>query len=347
LPRPDLLTAVDGECLLFVDGLRLDLARNLAALLEARNLCVEFGTRIAALPAVTPTAKPAASPIADILRADILPDDFRPADPDGKALTSQRFNKLLQKAGISLVDMAAPTPASDSARGWGETGKIDSRGHDMGAGLARVIPEELDRVAYLVVELLAADWKSVRVVTDHGWLLLPGGLPKFDLPGFLVESRWTRCAKIKGESVPDAPTVRWHWNPAEHVVVAPGACSFKAGVEYSHGGISPQECILPVLTIRPSCDGVTSEAPRIVGVKWKRLRCNIEVANTLPGLGADVRRHGSDSTSTVCASIKEVEPDGQVSLLVTDESLEGETVTIVLLSTDGQPIAKTEATVGA
>ena len=32
-----------------------------------------------------------------------------------------------------------------------------------------------------ITELLAAGWKRVRVVTDHGWLLLPGGLPKIDL----------------------------------------------------------------------------------------------------------------------------------------------------------------------
>ena len=35
---------------------------------------------------------------------------------------------------------------------------------------------------YRVESLLAAGWREVRIVTDRGWLLLPGGLPKTDLP---------------------------------------------------------------------------------------------------------------------------------------------------------------------
>ncbi len=34
--------------------------------------------------------------------------------------------------------------------------------------------------------LLGAGWREVRVVTDHGWLWLPGGLPKVDLPKYLT-----------------------------------------------------------------------------------------------------------------------------------------------------------------
>jgi predicted ATP-dependent Lon-type protease len=35
--------------------------------------------------------------------------------------------------------------------------------------------------------LLAVGWKRVRVVTDHGWLLLPGGLPKIELSSVMVD----------------------------------------------------------------------------------------------------------------------------------------------------------------
>ena len=34
-------------------------------------------------------------------------------------------------------------------------------------------------------------------MTDHGWLLLPGGLPKTQLNEGLTETRWGRCALIK------------------------------------------------------------------------------------------------------------------------------------------------------
>ena len=46
--------------------------------------------------------------------------------------------------------------------------------------------------------LLEAGWTSVRIVTDHGWLYLPEGLPKVDLPKHLTLSRWARCAVIAG-----------------------------------------------------------------------------------------------------------------------------------------------------
>lgn len=332
--------------MLFVDGLRLDLARRLAGQLKERNLTIDFQTRFSALPTVTATAKPAVSPIAEKLLGDQIPPDFQPNGPDGKALTSQRFAKLLQDSGVEKVDEANPTIGGAHSRGWCETGRIDSRGHDLGAELAHQLPSELARVVALVERLFAAGWKSVKIVTDHGWLLMPGGLEKFDLPGFLVESRWSRCACIKGQSVPNTPTFPWRWNSKEHVAVAPGAKSFKGGIEYSHGGVSPQECVLPVISITPAGDIALSGSPKIASVKWKRQRCTVEVSNSTPGLRVDMRRQGSDPSSTVIASLKDVEPDGLVSILVADETLEGKPVTIVLLSKANDPIAKADTVVG-
>jgi hypothetical protein len=340
------LAAAEGECLLFVDGLRIDLARRLAGQLEQRNLTLDFQTRFSALPTVTATAKPAVSPISGKLAGDKIPPDFQPNGPDGKPLTSQRFTKLLQESRIEKVDEGNLAPASPNSRGWCETGRIDSRGHDLGAELVLHLAAELSRVVTLVERLIAAGWQSVRIITDHGWLLMPGGLEKYDLPGYLVESRWSRCACIKGESVPNAPTVAWHWNPAEHLAVAPGAKSFKGGVEYSHGGVSPQECLLPIITIRPTGGIINHSASKITSVKWKRLRCSVEISNPIPGLKVDARRHGGDLSMSVAVSIKEVEPDGLVSILIKDESLEGQPITLVLLSASNELISKADTTVG-
>lgn len=346
LPVDPGVTVAEGECLLFVDGLRLDLARRLADLLGQRNFSLDFQTRFSALPTVTATAKPAVSPVAGKLTGEKIPPDFQPEGPDGKPLTSQRFSKLLEDSHLVKVDEAEPAPGGPQSRGWCETGRIDARGHDLGAELAHHLPAELGRVAATVERLLAAGWQSVRIITDHGWLLMPGGLEKYDLPGYLVESRWSRCACIKGGSVPNAPTVPWRWNPAEHLAVAPGARSFKSGVEYSHGGVSLQECVLPVIAITPAGRVMPSASPKIFSIKWKRQRCTAHISNPAPGLKVDMRRHGSDPSSTVAAGIKEVEPDGQVSLLVTDETLEGKPVTLVLLSPSNEPIAKADTTVG-
>ena len=36
-----------------------------------------------------------------------------------------------------------------------------------------------------ITELLHSGWTRVKVVTDHGWLMAPGGLPKIELPKHL------------------------------------------------------------------------------------------------------------------------------------------------------------------
>ena len=335
------------ECVLFVDGLRLDLARALTELLVAGGSDVAFSTRLAALPTVTSTAKPAVSPIAGLLSGVTVPADFRPNNPDSKPVTHQRFQKLMTSEGYQVLDSKGDlVPSGRNPKGWCEIGSIDSRGHDLGVELARYVPDELSRVAKFVNALLFAGWRSIRIVTDHGWLLMPGGLKKHDLPGFLVESRWTRCAAIKGESKPDAPTVAWRWNQAEHVVVAPGACAFKANVSYSHGGVSPQECVLPELRVTREDLSGDGQPPRIVGVRWKRQRCNIEVENVIKGLRADIRTDWSDASSSASSKPKEVEADGQVSLLVADETLEGKPVTVVLLTENDELVAKLGTKVG-
>jgi hypothetical protein len=332
----------EGECLLFVDGLRYDLGQELADRIEQRNLSVSRSVRLAALPSVTPSAKPAVSPIAAKCRGMKLPADFKPNGPDGGELSAHSFNKHLEAAGYQrLKEGELLGPVSATARGWIETGRIDSRGHDLGGELAIMLAGELDRVVVLVEALIAAGWKSVKIVTDHGWLLMPGGLAKHDLPGFLVESRWSRCAAIKGNSTPDVQTVPWRWNEAEHVAVAPGAKAFKKGEAYAHGGLSLQECVTPILIIggQTGASGVV----RVAAVRWKRMRCAIELSRGEAGLKVHIER--ADTHKPVSPA-KEVEADGQVSLLLNDEDLVGTSATVVVTDANGRVIAKADTRIG-
>ena len=72
--------------------------------------------------------------------------------------------------------------------------KIDALGHKVQGELPLHLEHEVDRIADRVAELLDAGWERVRVVTDHGWLLLPGELPKVALPAYLTATKWPRCA---------------------------------------------------------------------------------------------------------------------------------------------------------
>jgi hypothetical protein len=58
-------------------------------------------------------------------------------------------------------------------------------------------------------------------------------MPKVQLPNYLVESRWCRCALIKDRSHVDVPVAGWSWNPQESFAYAPGVHCFMAGQEYA------------------------------------------------------------------------------------------------------------------
>jgi hypothetical protein len=184
----------------------------------------------------------------------------------------------------------------------------------------------------------------VKVVTDHGWLFCPDGLPSAELPKHLTASKWARCAAIKGESQVPVPTVSWSWNPAEQFATPAGAACFNTGVSYSyaHGGISLQECLTPVLLVSGGSGQATTAV--ITELSWKGLRCNLEVSGAGPGLQADLRKDSPGGPS-VATKPKQID-DGGARLLVENDDLEGAVVVAVLLSADGRVIAQRRTVVG-
>ncbi len=337
-----LIEAHTGECLLFADGLRYDLGQQLRALCEERGLKVASSRRWAALPPVTATAKPAVSPIASQVTAGLtLPDDFAPS-VNGQDLTTARFRKALEESAHPYLP--AGMTGDPLGKAWTEYGNIDTRGHEMQIGLAGQIADELDRLTDRIFELLSAGWTTVRVVTDHGWLLMPGGLPKTELPGFLVASRWSRCAAIKGQSKVTVAKVPWHWNSSAEVAVAPGISVFVAGQDYAHGGVSLQECLIPVLTI--SHVEVTSVAVQIKTVEWQRLRCRVTVEPSIEGVLIDVRTKANLPNSSIAAAAKSTDAKGQAALIIPDEDSTGMAATVVALDASGHLLSKQVTIIG-
>jgi len=338
--------AQPGECIIFVDGLRFDIGQRLAVMAGERQLEVSAAWRWAAMPTVTATAKPAASPVAEKLGGGRLEADFCPEVADGgQRLNTDRFRKLLSAAGFQVLGPAelGDTTAKD-ARGWTEYGEFDKLGHDLQAKLAARIDDQLELLMERVQGLLEAGWKRVRVVTDHGWLLAPGGLPKVELPKYLAESRWSRCASIKDSSHVEVPIAGWYWNPQERFAYAPGAHCFVAGQEYAHGGASLQECMVPVLVLT-SMAAPAGVIVMVSEVQWAGLRCRVTVKPTTEGLLADLRTKPNVPDSTI-AGPKAVDAAGRVALLVADESLEGTTVSLVILDASGRVVCKEATTVG-
>jgi hypothetical protein len=334
-----------GDCFVFVDGLRFDLGRRLAEMASAAGLEASVTWRWAAFPTVTATAKPAASPIATSLKGDSLGPDFAPVVADkGSVLTAERFRKLLEAEGFQVLEGTEPGSSSaPEALAWAECGQLDKTGHDFGAQLALHAEGQLQTVLERINSLLAAGWRRVQVVTDHGWLLMPGGLPKHDLPKYLTESRWPRFAVIKDSSAGQVPVAPWFWNKEHWFSYAPGVCCYRLGAEYAHGGISPQECVIPIVVVqRNQCSGSVQVA--VSELSWRGFRCRIAVEPSVAGLVADLRTKPNVPGSSI-ATPKPFDETGKVSLVV-DDLFEGTMASVVIVDVTGRIVCQQPTVVG-
>ena len=203
----------------------------------------------------------------------------------------------------------------------------------------------MNRIATRIEDLLDAGWKRITVVTDHGWLLMPGGLPKNeDLPVAVTETKKGRCARIKDGADPLVPTVPWHWDPDVRIAVAPGISCFEANQTYEHGGVSPQECVVPRLTIKRGV-GETAGAA-ITSLKWLGLTLVVEFSGFPDGAKIDLRTSAGDEASSIADVARVTGGDGKVILLVGDEDLEGQRSHLVLVGAEGSLLLHNETTVG-
>ncbi len=340
--KPRLDPVPIGTCVLFADGLRYDVGQKFLAMLAGRVGEIQQSHHFVALPSVTPTSKPAVSPVAGKIKGTVAGEEFRPCvAQDGKDLTPDRFRKLLADDGVQYL--ANHDVGDSSGKAWTEFGNLDTTGHNEGSGMARRIPELLASLVQRVESLLEAGWREVRVVTDHGWLLMPKGLPKSELPKFLTATRWRRCAVVKPTATVEVPCFSWFWADDVRVASPPGIDCFMSGEEYNHGGLSLQECVVPQIVIRPG--GTATVSAKIESFKWAGLRCRIKATGDYDGCMVDLRDKAADPGSSI-ASPKAVAKDGSVSLVVTNDSREGTATILVLLDHAGNILDKSPVTVG-
>ena len=300
--------------------------------------------RIAPLPTVTATAKPLASPAHSACAGAGEAENFLPAiAADGKPADAGRLRAAIARRGAAVLEpLQAGAPGANAAA-WTETARIDSLGHKLGAELAPRVADEVAAAADRVEALLDAGWPRVRVVTDHGWLLLPGGLPRIDLPPALVATKWARCAAVDGASEPSVPTWPWRWDPVRRIASPPGAGAFRSGVEYAHGGVSPQECVTPDIV---AARGAAAASARILDVSWRGMRCRVAVAAEAPGVTVDLRLNRRRADSGIAAAPRPPDAKGLASLVVPDDVHEGAAALVVAIGADGRVLDEAPTTVG-
>lgn len=330
-----------GTCTVFVDGLRYDVAVQLQQRLLALGE-IALLARWTSLPSVTASGKAWCSPVATHIAGTAVDTEFEPrVAADGKPLSGHNFRKLLTEHGVQPLDKHQT--GNPQGQAWTEAGDLDHYGHEHGLRLARDLDTQLDQVVERVNELVEAGWKRIRVVTDHGWLLMPGGLPKSELPKHQTETRWGRCAVLKGSAHGTPLTFGWDWCKDVQVAYAPGVSSFIAGAEYAHGGISLQECLVPVLQL--DCGGVAAGPITIQSVTWKGLRCTVVVEGAAQGQRVDIRNKAALASSSLALSDKPLD-GGKASLAVPDDEHMGAAAVVVVLSAEGEVLQQQATTVG-
>ena len=309
--------------LLFVDGLRFDLAAALRERLEAQQLKVALNWCWSGWPTVTATCKPLATAVASALLPGPADPQFRPLLPSGKPADSKGVNALMKEAGWAVATL----PLGDEPL-WAETATFDEDGHKLGTRLVDTIADGLDTVAAKILSYVRAG-RSVRIVTDHGWLLMPGGFVKAELPAALAEpdGKRTRCALVKEGAETSLTYVPWTWNDAVRVAAAPGAGSFYCAYEYAHGGISPQECVLPVIDI---AGAAATQTVKITETSWAQLRLTVR-AEGAADVAVDLL--GDDGVSMLNAR-RAISSEGKASFPVSDDH-EGKSALVVLFADDG------------
>jgi hypothetical protein len=328
---------------LFVDAFRYELAEEFKHRLEKQKFKTTLNTGWSAVPSLTPTAKPNVSPIATAVSMQSEITEFRPQLSNGKDLQTQVFRDALKAAEYKLVTSAGDIQAEGNY--WQEIGDIDTKGHEEQSDMVKRIDELFDQVQEALDVAFEKGIKQVKIVTDHGWLLLPGGLPKTPLNAGLAETRWGRCALIKEGASTNLLHLPWRWNPSIFIAYAPGISFFKANEEYAHGGISVHECLVPTLIIE------NSNSHRILAevkaVKWVNLKCTITTSDVPDGFLVDIRTKYNDSKTSVLDRVsKDKKISGNTITLMVDDSYEYQSATIVLMDENERIRDKKPTTIG-
>jgi hypothetical protein len=114
-------------------------------------------------------------------------------------------------------------------------------------------------------------------------------------------------------------------------------------VEYTHGGVSAQECVVPELLVERGADRLRAE---IKSISWRGMRCRVSVETNAPGARVDIRTNWKQPATSIVAAVKEISAGGEASLAVDDDSKEGSAAMVVVLDQSGHTLDYKPTTVG-
>jgi hypothetical protein len=127
------------------------------------------------------------------------------------------------------------------------------------------------------------------------------------------------------------------------IAVAPGLRAFEAGKVYEHGGVSPQESIIPHLLVRR---GGAPIALSIRELRWVGLRCRVRVDDVPAGSTVDLRLNPAQPETSIAVHSVEIDEEGGASLLASGDEHEGRAAAVVVVAADGTVLGQQPTFVG-
>ncbi len=265
----------------WIDALRYELATALeAALAKQHSTKLEIAS--ASMPCLTPIGMASLLPgAASALEIDVM--EGKPiARMHGKIVAGpkDRLDVLAAHVGVNrtrLVDL------EDLANGKlpgdidtievlaVKTTDIDSLGENNPAYFIAMLPAILRKIQTAVNHLADAGFSRAIISTDHGfaWMFATSaGNAVGKPPG---EWKMVKDRALLGTGSEDSTSWVMAAGDAgirtglEKLAVPRGMATYTAGVTYFHGGLSPQECILPVIDVllKPSSKATKAQPTEI------------------------------------------------------------------------------------
>lgn len=268
-----------GTAYVLVDALRYELGRDLATRLGRLNAAVEVRSAVAAIPTITSIGMAAVTPGADErFDVELGADSRLVVQIDGQPVRTvsdrvKRFEHAHGKvADVPLDKLAQYSNRELKKRIDGaalvvvRSTEIDADGEsDQLAASWGSFDTTLDVLQTAVARLLHAGIHRVVITADHGFLAVRqvGEELKIDKPptgnGELHRRAWIGAGGTKSDSTIKVPLSDFGIGGGLDIIAPRGLGVFVAGggLQFFHGGLSPQELIVPVITV--TSDEVTSE----------------------------------------------------------------------------------------
>lgn len=382
----------DGKtAYLWVDALRYEMAKELVEVLK-EEFDLQLQPAIATLPTITEIGMTSLLPKAGQSATIVSVGNGKLAvDVAGTVVKDRkdRINFMKAHAGVSVFDAKLddllPKPSKKVRDGIENaqlvlvtSQEIDEFG-EKDTKLARMLMDTmLDQLRRCVRNLRDSGIKTIIIAADHGHLFAEevGDDMKIDAPGGKTADLHRRVWIGEGGTA-DASFMRTSLRSlgveSEFDIATPwNFAVFKVAggnVNYFHGGLSPQELIIPVLTMTPKAHLQTG-SPK--GISWKLTKSaeklttrffSVQITGTttslfeveLPKVRVELRSKGKPISTPVSASYGFEEATGDVLLRISNidgKHIEPNTVT-VMVSADDESLPKTvsiallDATTGA